>query len=91
MPVQSKSTSATAKPAAKASWEPKIQGVTDESGVSEREAQEKLRAMGNRKCISSEEIFGNRDHKSDEVVKKYQQLTGAKAISSDMFFDREEK
>ena len=71
------------------SWQPKIQGVND--NVTEEEAQQKLREMGNRKCISSEEIFGQRDHKSDEVLMKYSQLQGAKAISSDMFFDRPEK
>jgi hypothetical protein len=42
--------------------------------------------MGNRKGISSEELFGNQYEKSAEVKAKYSQLTGAKAISSDMFF-----
>ena len=44
--------------------------------------------MGNRKCISSEEVFGKREEKSEEVVQKYQSLAGAKAISSDMFFGK---
>ena len=44
--------------------------------------------MGNRKGISSEELFGNQYEKSEEVKEKYSQLHGAKAISSDMFFGR---
>jgi len=44
--------------------------------------------MGNRKGISSEELFGNQYEKSEEVKDKYNQLQGAKAISSDMFFGR---
>ena len=43
--------------------------------------------MGNRKGISSAELFGNQYEKSEEVKAKYSQLSGAKAISSDMFFD----
>lgn len=46
--------------------------------------------MGNRKGISSEDVFGKQEKKSDEVVQRYQQLAGAKAISSDMFFGRAE-
>jgi hypothetical protein len=42
--------------------------------------------MGNRKCISSEEMFGRQEQKTEEVKQKYSQLAGAKAISSDMFF-----
>lgn len=41
-------------------------GSSDDNG-----AQEKLRQMGNRKGISSEELFGNRFEKSDEVKSKY--------------------
>jgi hypothetical protein len=44
--------------------------------------------MGNRKGISSEELFGNQYEKSEEIKEKYSQLNGAKAISSDMFFGR---
>ncbi len=44
--------------------------------------------MGNRKGISSQDVFGEQEKKSDEVVQRYQQLAGAKAISSDMFFGR---
>ena len=46
--------------------------------------------MGNRKGISSEDVFGKQEKKSDEVVQRYQQLAGAKAISSDMFFGKPE-
>ena len=42
--------------------------------------------MGNRKGISSEELFGNQYEKSEEVKAKYSSLAGARAISSDMFF-----
>jgi hypothetical protein len=56
----------------------------------EFEAQQRLRQMGNRKGISSEDVFGKKEQKSDEVVQRYQQLAGAKAISSDMFFGRPE-
>lgn len=42
--------------------------------------------MGNRKGISSEELFGNHYEKSEEIKAKYTSLSGAKAISSDMFF-----
>lgn len=55
------------------------------------EAQERLRQLGNKKGISSEDIFGAREQKSDEVIARYTQLTGARAISSDMFFNRAEK
>lgn len=47
--------------------------------------------MGNRKGISSEELFGNQYEKSEEVQQKYNQLQGQKAISSDMFFGNTEK
>lgn len=47
--------------------------------------------MGNRKGISSEDVFGKQEKKSEEVVQRYQQLAGAKAISSDMFFGKPEK
>lgn len=59
---------------------------TTQSSGSSLDAQEKLRSMGNRKGISSEELFGNQYEKTAEVQAKYTQLTGAKAISSDMFF-----
>ena len=49
-----------------------------------------MRQMGNRKGISSEDVFGKQEKKSEEVVQRYQQLAGAKAISSDMFFGRPE-
>ena len=42
--------------------------------------------MGNKKGISSEDFFGRREEKSEEVKQKYNQLAGQKAISSDMFF-----
>mmetsp|Transcript_28730 Transcript_28730/g.21413 ORF Transcript_28730/g.21413 Transcript_28730/m.21413 type:complete len:190 (+) Transcript_28730:583-1152(+) len=56
----------------------------------EWEAKERLMAMGNRKNISSEELFGEREQKSQEIVERYQALSGAKAISSDMFFGNED-
>ena len=46
--------------------------------------------MGNRKAISSEEVFGRKDEKTDEDKQRYAKLAGAKAISSDMFFGRAE-
>ena len=65
-----------------------IAGVTSGNSASdEMEAQQRLRAMGNKKGISSEELFGKQEVKSTEVVQRYQQLQGAKAISSDMFFN----
>jgi hypothetical protein len=33
-------------------------------------------------------VFGAQEKKSEEVQQRYQQLAGAKAISSDMFFGR---
>lgn len=45
-----------------------------------------MKSLGNKKGISSEDIFGRQEQKSEEVVQRYQQLQGAKAISSDMFF-----
>ena len=56
----------------------------------ELEAQQRLRAMGNRKGISSEDVFGRKDEKSEEDRQRYAQLAGAKAISSDMFFGKAE-
>lgn len=47
--------------------------------------------MGNRKGISSEDVFGRpKDEKSEEDRQRYAKLAGAKAISSDMFFGRAE-
>ena len=60
------------------------------NGDAELEAQQRLRAMGNRKAISSEEVFGRKDEKSEEDRQRYAKLAGAKAISSDMFFGRAE-
>jgi len=42
--------------------------------------------LGNKKCISSDDIFGAQEAKSQEIVERYAALSGAKAISSDMFF-----
>jgi hypothetical protein len=50
------------------------------------QAQERLRQLGNKKGISSKDVFGEPEKKSEEVTMRYQQLAGAKAISSDMFF-----
>ena len=44
--------------------------------------------MGNRKGISSEDVFGKKDEKSEEDRQRYAQLAGAKAISSDIFFGK---
>jgi hypothetical protein len=60
------------------------------NGDAEYEAQQRLRAMGNRKAISSEEVFGRKDEKSEEDRQRYAKLAGAKAISSDMFFGKAE-
>ena len=50
------------------------------------DAKARLMSLGNKKGISSEDIFGEREIKSQEVKDKYASLTGARAISSDMFF-----
>ena len=50
-----------------------------------------MKALGNKKGISSEDIFGQKEEKSEEVKQRFDQLKGAKAISSDMFFGREEE
>ncbi len=50
------------------------------------DAKARLMSLGNKKGISSEDIFGQREIKSQEVKDKYASLTGARAISSDMFF-----
>ena len=71
----------------KASYQPT---PIDNSDVDVQEAQQRLRQMGNRKCISSEEVFGKQEKKTEEVIQRYQQLAGAKAISSDMFFNKPE-
>jgi hypothetical protein len=55
---------------------------------SDNDAQEKLKQFGNRKGISSEELFGNKYEKDNEAKQRYSQLQGAKAISSDMFFGK---
>lgn len=52
----------------------------------EDDAKARLMSLGNKKGISSEDIFGQREIKSQEVKDKYASLSGAKAISSDMFF-----
>ena len=50
-----------------------IAGVTSGNSASdEMEAQQRLRAMGNKKGISSEELFGKQEVKSTEVVQRYQ-------------------
>lgn len=56
----------------------------------EIDARERLKQLGNKKGISSEDIFGKQEEKSEEVKMRYQQLSGARAISSDMFFGNEE-
>jgi len=56
----------------------------------EHDVRERLRQMGNKKGISSEDLFGAQEKKSDEVIARYQALSGAKAISSDMFFNKAE-
>lgn len=55
-------------------------------GAGEDEAKARLMSLGNKKGISSEDIFGEREQKSQEVKDKYAALSGARAISSDMFF-----
>jgi hypothetical protein len=81
---------------------PVVKGISENYGSSsyqpsknrpndDNEAKERLYALGNKKGISSEDIFGAREEKTDDIVNKYAQLKGATAISSDMFFDREEK
>jgi hypothetical protein len=47
--------------------------------------------LGNKKCISSEELFGAKEEKSQEIKDRYSALQGARAISSDMFFGEEDK
>lgn len=54
------------------------------------EAKARLTSLGNKKGISSEDIFGERENKSQEMKDKYASLSGAKAISSDMFFGTNE-
>lgn len=55
------------------------------------EASQRLKELGNKKGISSEDIFGQKEMKSDELLNKYNQLQGAKAISSDMFFGEQNR
>ncbi|TNV78411.1 hypothetical protein FGO68_gene2700 [Halteria grandinella] len=54
----------------------------------DQQAKERLYQLGNKKAISSADVFGQQEQKSQEVQQRYQQLAGAKAISSDMFFGR---
>ena len=63
--------------------------VLQSQPVDDSDARERLRQLGNKKGISSEDIFGKQEQKSEETVQRYQQLQGAKAISSDMFFGRD--
>jgi hypothetical protein len=48
-------------------------------------------SLGNKKGISSEDIFGAKEEKSQEIKDRYSALSGARAISSDMFFGEEDK
>ena len=50
-----------------------------------------MKSLGNKKGISSEDIFGKQEVKSEEVKQRFEALKGAKAISSDMFFGTEDK
>lgn len=62
--------------------------------VTDNQAKERLYQLGNKKGISSEDVFGAKEEKTAEAAARYNQLAGAKAISSDMFFygkDREEE
>ena len=57
----------------------------------EYEAKQRLMQLGNKKGISSEDIFGAKEQKSQEIIDRYSALKGAKAISSDMFFGEKEE
>ena len=59
------------------------------TGKEEQEAKDKLKAMGNRKAISSAD-FENNDQMNAEMAQKFNEFkaTGATQISSDMMFGR---
>ena len=42
------------------------------SAEQDAEAQQRLREIGNKKGISSADVFGKREQKSDEVTQRYQ-------------------
>jgi hypothetical protein len=54
--------------------------------INDSDAQQRLKNLGNKKGISSEDIFGKQEEKSQDIKDRYAMLSGAKAISSDMFF-----
>lgn len=60
--------------------------TASQGGITDFDAQEKLKGYGNRKAISSEEFFRSQEEKSEDIKNKYSELKGAKAISSDMMF-----
>ena len=64
---------------------PSINMGYEDNGLSEKQAQERLRQLGNRKAISSAD-FENNDAHNAEMQSRFQALTGATQISSDMMF-----
>ena len=48
-------------------------------------------SLGNKRCISSDELFGAKEVKSQEIKDRYAALSGARAISSDMMFGTTEE
>lgn len=55
------------------------------SGMSDKQASERLAQLGSRKAISSAD-FQHDDSKSAEMQQRFAAISGATQISSDMFF-----